>query len=213
MRTIHINEAELCCLGLFRMVLSESSQESRERAIEVMRHEVVSLGLENFPIRKGKTGSLANRPEFVQWVAETSRERYEAAHEYSEITRRYEDQNERRLNVAEQIGKMVWLSIQDGKYEGVQTDYGILYQVSEQARELKFRGAKSTDTLREIWKTYRGVVHLGMALDFCEDHPSSRINPLKLAEQYRRDLGENCPRGQTQPYIPPNEQISFLYIS
>lgn len=60
METIHISEPELNCLELFRIALSENTNDERLRAINVMRHEVVSLGLVNFPIKAGK-----NAPEFV----------------------------------------------------------------------------------------------------------------------------------------------------
>lgn len=64
---VPLNEPECECLGLFRMALSEETDEDRLRAIDIMRHEVVSLGLENFPV------SRSSHPEFVQWVAETAR--------------------------------------------------------------------------------------------------------------------------------------------
>ncbi|WP_243614663.1 hypothetical protein [Shimia aestuarii] len=74
MEIVTINEPESRCLELFRMALSESTQVARMAAITVMKHEVVSLGLDSFPIGAGKTS-----PAFVQWVAETSQDRYEAA--------------------------------------------------------------------------------------------------------------------------------------
>ncbi|MBU2941888.1 hypothetical protein Q8W25_19835 [Shimia thalassica] len=209
MKTIPINEAELGCLGLFRMALSENTHEARVRAIAAMRHEVVSLGLESFPIR----GRGENDPEFVRWVAETSAERHEAAHAYAAIAQRYDRQNKRKLNVAEHIGKLVWDSIQDQRFQGLQTKNGILAQVREDAKAQSVEGARDKDTLRKIWKCYRGVVHLGMALDYCEDNPDSHRNVLHLAERFRLGLNRNCPKGTKTPYVSESNQISFLYLS
>ena len=146
-------------------------------------------------------------------MAETAGERHEAAFELSQTFNRYEDRNERKLNVAEQIGKLVWLSIQDKKFEGVQTNNGLLKQVQDDARKHDVSGAKDKDTVRKIWNTYRGVVHLGMAIDYCDESPDQNLNVLHVAERFRRDLSQSCPKGTSKPYVDPAEQISFLYIS
>ena len=151
--------------------------------------------------------------EFVQWIAKTSSERHEASYEFSQTARRYEERNERKLNVAEHIGKLVWLSIQDKKFEGVQTDEGILKQVRDVALENKVSGAKDLDVLRKTWKTYRGVVHLGMAMDYCDEQPDPERNVLHVAETYRRGLSLFCPKGTKKPYVPVGDQITFLYLS
>ncbi|KPA20839.1 hypothetical protein shim_27530 [Shimia sp. SK013] len=101
---IQFNEPEFLSLELFGVALSEPSEKARLRAIEVMRQEVTSLGLGSFPMGPGHKRS----PNFVLWVAETSQARYEAAHEYSQILQRCEAKNERKLNIAEHVGKLVW---------------------------------------------------------------------------------------------------------
>ncbi len=204
---VPLNEPESECLGLFRMALSEETDEERLRAIDIMRHEVVSLGLENFPV------SRSSHPEFVQWVAETAKYRQDAAHTFHEIAGRYERKNERKLNVAEYIGKRVWDSIQTKRFQGVQVKGGLLEQTRDYAKQNGVGGARDLDVLRRIWSTYRGVVHLGMAMDYCEDHPETTWHVLHLAEKFRSGLSSNCPKGTSLPYVDPKTQISFLYIS
>ena len=110
---IRLNEPECAALELFRMALSEETAEDRLSAIEVMRHEVVSMGLESFPITE------ASSPKFVRWAATTAQPRYEAAHAFYEVAQRYEGKQERQFNIAEYIGKKVWDSIETGKFQGV----------------------------------------------------------------------------------------------
>ncbi|WP_412565615.1 hypothetical protein [Thalassobius sp. MITS945101] len=204
---VRLNEPECAALGLFRMALSEATAADRLSAIEVMRHEVVSMGLESFPITE------ASSPKFVRWAATTAPPRYEAAHAFHQILQRYNSKNERQLNIAEYIGKKVWDSIETGKFQGVQVAGGLLEQTSEYAREMGVRGAKDLDVLRKIWKRYRGVVHLGMTMDYVEEHPETRAHVLHLAERIRLGLSTNCPKGTSVPYVDPQEQISFLYVS
>lgn len=204
---VRLNEPQCAALGLFRMALSEATAADRLSAIEVMRHEVVSMGLESFPITQ------ASSPKFVRWAATTAQPRYEAAHAFHEIAQRYNSKNERQLKIAEYIGKKVWDSIETGKFQGVQVAGGLLEQTSEYAREMGVRGAKDLDVLRKIWKRYRGVVHLGMAMDYVEEHPETRVHVLHLAERIRLGLSTNCPKGTSIPYVDPQEQISFLYVS
>ncbi|SMP37176.1 hypothetical protein [Shimia sagamensis] len=204
---IPLNGPECECLGLFRMAISEETDEERLRAIQVIRHEVVSLGLENFPIGKSSSN------EFTRWIAETARERYDAAHEFGEIAQRYEGKNERHLNIAEYIGKRVWDSIQNEKFQGLHTPSGILEQTSDYARKMGIRGARDQSVLREIWGKHRGVVHLGMAMDFCEDHPGTTWHVLQLAETFRAGLSSNYPQNAPSPYVDPDVQLSFFYLS
>ena len=213
MNEIHLNEPELLSLELFRVALSEPSPKARLRAVEVMRQEVISMGLENFPILKKGAGQKKNHPNFVQWVAETAADRCDAARDYVGIFQRYQKINEKKLNVAEYIGKHVWQTIQEQKFQGVQVAGGILEQVRDVARELDVSGARDENTVRNIWKRYRGVVHLGMAMDYWEDHPSSEMHILHVAEKIRQGLSESCPKGTSKPYVDPSDQISFLYIS
>jgi hypothetical protein len=214
-QVVTIDQVELQCIELFRVALSEKTHDLRRRAIKNVKHEVVA---ENLSIMSERAEydwmSSPRNAEMVTWIAKTSMGRHEAAHELAKTLQRFEEGQDTALIVAEQIGKMIWLSVHDGKFEGVYTDYGILFQVSEQARSLGFRGGKSLETLRKVWRTYSGVVHLGMALDFCEDNPPAETeHVLDLAERYRRILSENCPRGTDKAYVDPEEQISFSYKS
>ncbi|TGD64080.1 hypothetical protein EYC08_11685 [Tabrizicola sp. WMC-M-20] len=214
MLRVSINEPELRSLEYIRIALSEPTPDLREKAIANAKQEMVTLRLTTLNEKFGTAWtSEPQNAEFVQWIAQTSAERHEASYEFSQTGRRYEDRNERRLNVAEHIGKLIWLSIQDKRFEGVQTDEGLLKQVSNQARDHSISGAKDKDTLREIWKTYRGIVHLGMALDYCDEHPASEQNVLHLAEEYRKSLSHFCPKGTKTPYVLECEQIKFVYCS
>ena len=66
---VPLNEPECAALGLFRMALSEETAADRLSAIEVMRHEVVSMGLDSFSITE------TSCPEFVRWAATTNNSR------------------------------------------------------------------------------------------------------------------------------------------
>jgi hypothetical protein len=211
---VDINELGLDSIDLIRTALSEETPDLRERAIKNVTHDVVARGVDLLMQQRGpKWQSDPANSEFVQWVATTSVKRIDAAYELSETGKRYDSKNEKKLNIAEHIGYIVCLSIWDGKFEGVQVDGGILDQVRAEAKRDKITGARDKDTIRKIWKTYRGVVHLGMALKYCEDNPEQGWNVLHLAEEFRRCLSEHCPRGTKVPYVDPEEQISFLYIS
>ena len=120
MLTISISEPELQSIGLIRLALSETTAELREQAIANAKHEVMALRLEAISNSLG-TGGMSDpqNAEFVQWIAKTSSERHEASYELSRTARRYEERNERNLNVAEHFGKLIWLSIQEKKFEGV----------------------------------------------------------------------------------------------
>lgn len=202
---VPLNELECECLQLFRMALSEETEEDRIRAIDIMRHEVVSISLGNFPVDK------SSHPKFVQWVAETAQSRYDAAHNLHGIARRYEGYNERKLNIAEYIGKCVCDSIQAERFQGVQVKGGLLEQTQDYTKQNKISGGRDLDVLRRTWNTYRGVVHLGMAMDYCEDHPETTWHVLDLAETFRTKLSSNCPKGTSSPYVNPEAQISFLF--
>lgn len=214
MRIVRINQRELQSIHYIRVALSEGTAELREKAVTNAKHEIVAFELAALSERYGKAWTSDPENEtLVKWVAQTSAERHEAIYEFSQTGRRYEETNERRLNVAEHIGKQVWLTILENRFEGVQTEDGLLKRVSDQARDLKIRGAQDKDTLREIWKAYRGVVHLGMALDYFDDYPESEQNVLHLAEDYRQGLSRFCPKGTKAPYVSENEQVKFVYCS
>jgi fructose-specific component phosphotransferase system IIB-like protein len=214
MLSVPINEPELRSIDYIRIALSEPTPELREKAIANAKHELVALRLEALSHKLGsKWMSDPQNAEFVQWIARTSSERHEASYAFSQTARQYEERNERKLNVAEHIGKLIWLSIQDNRFEGVQTPEGILKRVSDQAQEYNVSGARDLDTLRGIWKTYRGVVHLGMAIDYCEDNPNQAQNVISVAENFRLNLSHFCPKGTKKPYVPETDQIKFCYSS
>lgn len=214
MTVIYLNEYELGAIELIRVALSEPSQELRLRGILNAKHDVSATRIEQLAgVFGDEWASHPANASFVQWVAKTSAQRHEAAIELMQLGQRYERRNERKLNVAEQIGELIWRSIASGEFRGVQTDTGILTQVREIAKDAHVSGGRDKDTLREIWNDYRGVVHLGMAITDCENNPELNMNVLHLAEFYRRALSENCPKSQTEPYVDPAAQISFIYLS
>lgn len=204
---ISLNEPECECLGLFRMALSEETDDDRSRAIEVMRHEVVSLGLENFPI------SNSTHLEFINWTARTAQVRYNAGREFYGIAQRFDSKNELKLNIAEYIGKLVWESIATKRFQGLHVKGGILDQTRDFAKKNAIHGARDKDVLRKIWKAYRGVVHLGMAMDYSEQHPETTLHVLQIAETFRAGLASNHPKGWSEPYVASERQISFEYIT
>jgi hypothetical protein len=59
MKTVSIDGAQLTSLKLYRMALSEDSQEKRLRAIEVVTHDVVARQLNLFASSKGKGCDLS----------------------------------------------------------------------------------------------------------------------------------------------------------
>lgn len=211
---IPINQPELLSIDFMRIALSEPSDGERQKAIKSIKLDIEASRLEALNTKFGTAWTQdPKNAALVQWVAANAPERHEAAVQLSQIGKRYEAKNERKLNVAEHIGIVIWLSIQDGKFEGLHTRGGILEQVSDDARTFKVTGAKDNDTLRKIWNSYRGVVHLGMAISYCEDNPSQSINILHLAERFRCSLCENCPKGTSKPYVNQNIQFSFPYKS
>ena len=214
MHRVSINEQELFFLELFRIALSAETHAERLSAIRHVKHSVIAARLQNLAENPGP-GWIKDpeNKDLVEWAAVTAPERDEAIYEFSRVSRDYEDRNERRLNIAEHVGNMIGLSIEDGKFEGVQTNSGILYQLTEVGKEHNVRGAKDKDTVRKSWGCYRSVVHLGMAMDICENLSASSAEVLLMAEHIRRRLSETCPKGTSKPYVPPEEQISFVYKS
>ncbi len=212
MLTVSINQAEMLSIEYVRIALSEPTADLRERAIANAKQDVMAITIETLNGRVGTDWmSDPQHAELAKWIATSSSERHQASYEYSQTIRRYEDGNERKLNVAEHIGKLIWHSIQDDKFKGLQTPGGILEQVRDEAKKYKIGGARDKDTLRGIWNTYRGVVHLSMALDYLEEHPNHGRNVLDLAENYRRGLSLFCPKGTKRPYVAESEQTKFVY--
>ena len=211
---VALNEPEKQSIELIRAALSEESDDLRERAIKNVKHEVVGTRLESLFAALGAEGVAdpANTA-FIQWVATSSLARTEAAYELSETGLRYKNTNERKLSLAEEIGFLIFSSIQDRDFRGVHTKRGILEQISHVAREDGARGAKDNEVLAKLWKTYKGVVHLGMAIKWAEENPGQPFEVLELAECFRMKLSENCPKGTQKPYVDPDVQFCFIYKS
>ncbi|MHA6347591.1 hypothetical protein [Roseivivax sp. CAU 1761] len=214
MPAVWINEADSCYLELFQIALSAEAREARAAALRRVKHVVIAARLDLLSEKEGPDwSSEPDNRSLLAWMAQTGPERHDAIHEFSRVSRTYEDRNERRLNIAEHAGKLVYLSILEGKRQGVQTPDGILYQVTLDGHEHGVSGARDKDTVRKSWNMYRGVVHLGMAMDFCEEPLAEPGETLIRAEQIRRTLSETCPKGTSKPYVPEDEQISFSYMS
>lgn len=125
---VALNESELMFIELFRVALSAPTHEERLAAIGHVKHEVVATQLQEINRKLGPDWWVhheANK-ELVSWVAGTAGQREDAIYEFCRVLHDYESKNERRLNVAEYVGQMIYLSITDGKFEGVQTGRGIL---------------------------------------------------------------------------------------
>ncbi len=211
MQQVAINEKELFFIELFRIALSAETLEDRLATNQLVRHEVIAARLQNLAENPGPDWvSDTDNKYLVEWVAMTAAERDEAIHEFSRVSRIYKDRNERRLNIAEHAGKLVYLSILEGKREGVQTSAGILYQLTLAGREHGIRGAKDKDVVRRSWGTFRGIVHLGMAMDFCENRGTSLEEDLAVAEEIRRVLSNTCLKGTDRPYVLREEEVSFI---
>lgn len=214
---VMISGPQLQYLELIRVALSEGDHEQRMRAINNVKHEV-RMNLLELLVAKGEANGISalSNAEFSQEMAKAAIEAQEATREFSQTERRYEGVNgrgnERKLNVAEHIGKLVFLSIREGKFHGVHSEIGILEKVRHDAKLYKISGARDDDTLRKIWKTYRGVVHLGIAMEFYEDTPNWRPEVLGVAEEIRCALSQNCPRNHKEPYVDPEDQISFILV-
>lgn len=147
---VALNEVEVRGIEIFRTALSEESIGLRKRAIENFRHETVSERLkklvETVPHARLKacTNSL-----FMQWFTETSSHRTDAAFEFAETTRRYDDKNEKKLNIAEEIGVYIFVFIKDYKFKGIHTKGGIFEHVRADAIKEGVHGAKDKDVLRK----------------------------------------------------------------
>ncbi len=214
MLEVTINEPELHGIEQIRMGLSEREADVRETAILNIKHDIMGVRIALLKDRYGPdwTSEPANA-DLSKWITDTGEERQEAMVSMMDTSKRYEANNEFRLNVAERIGKCIVASIDAGKFEGVQSLTGILAQVRDEAKKAKIRGAVDKDVLRRIWKDYRGVVHLGMAIDYCGGNPLARADVLRVAEQVRCLLSEKCPKGTSKPYVDPRKQIKFVYLS
>ena len=214
MPTVPINEPEAEFIGLIRLALSEADNPERLKAIRTVKLDIESARLDKLNSEFGTDWMQdPKNAELVQWIASSTTERHEAGFDLSQTGQRFESKNQLKLNVAEHIGLLIFHSIQDEKFEGLHSFGGILDQVSDDARNSNTRGAKDTDTLRKNWNTYRGVVHLGLAINYCEENPDQGFHVLHLAELFERTLSENCPKGTSKPYVDQGDQTHFAYKS
>lgn len=199
---------------MFRVALSEPDHDARLCAIRAVRHEVAFYSLRELFSSRCYTECVSSSDyNFLKWAAETAMIRHEAMLQFAEVANRYESSNERRLNVAEEIGFTIFESVKDEKFRGVHTPGGILEQVREKSQKEKVHGGKDIDTLRTVWKTYCGVVHLGMAITYLEEHSVQHFHFLQLAEFFRELLSTSCPKSTKAPYVLASKQIKFLYLS
>jgi len=211
METVFLNGSQLQYIELIRVAVSEADNAQRMQAIKNVKHDVVAEQLDLLlKDRDADWFSAQNNADLLAWVAKTGATRHKAVYEISQLVKCFDEKNDRQLSIAEHIGMRVRLSILEEKFEGVQTELGIIQQTRDYAIDKKIYGARDTSTLQEIWGMYRGVVHLGMAMELCEDIPTVGFDVLDQAERIRRDLSENCPRGTSKPYVDPSEQICFV---
>ena len=210
MYQVRLREWDLTHIEMIRIALSEETDQARLEAIQNVRQEVDAQSIKIFRDDEVFWPAIKRHPKTIEWIADTSPDRHDAGSAIAELFERYEKRNERHLNIAERIGKAVFSTIEDNEFRGLQTESGILKMVSDEARDLKLHGARDKDVVRKIWTTYRGVVHLGMALDDLYDNPDQDFQLLQKAEFYREHLATNRPRNATEPYVSPEVQFQFL---
>ncbi|MEP3675379.1 hypothetical protein [Sulfitobacter sp.] len=211
METVLISDTQVQFIEMFRIALSAPDNRQRLRAISNLKQEVATQVDELIVDGRSEEWMSANAEFFRRSMLEAPARRAAAA-EFSQIEREYEGSRgrEKKLNIAEHIGMRVLLTIKEGKFEGLQTEIGILEQVRHFSQQEKIFGARDHDTLRKIWGTYRGVVHLGMAMDLFGDSALQSFDMLFLAEQIRMELSRHSPRSSNKPYVDDREQISFV---
>lgn len=212
--TVSLDMFESAYIEMFRFALSETTHEARMGAIRMVRHDVTANRL-NELLQSAEYRRRASPEDysFLRWAAETASLRHEAAIGLMDLETRFQAGQQRKLNVAEEIGIRVFHSVREGEFKGIQVYGGILERVRDDAKQEGVHGARDFDTLRGIWKTYRGVVHFGMAITYLEDNPDQPWDVLELAEKFRSVLSSNCPKGTRQPYVRASEQIKFHYLS
>ncbi len=213
METVFINDTQIQFIEMFRIALSAPDNLQRLRAISNLKQDVAAQVDELIVDGRSEEWMSANAEFFRRSMLDAPARRA-AANEFSQTECEFEGSRgqgrEKKLNIAEHIGMRVWLSIKEGKFEGLQTEIGILEQVRHFARQEKIFGAQDRDTLRKIWGAYRGVVHLGMAMDLYGDSALPSFDMLTLAEQIRQELSSHSPRSSKKPYVDEGEQISFF---
>ena len=214
MITFRIDEKELLLVNLIRLALSEDDMTARVRSIKNVKYFVSTISTQIIlDFEENERFVDHFKMPYLRYLAKISERSHDATYELAEVQQRYEARNDTKLNIAEHVGRYIWNSIESKKFEGLHTEIGILQQVQREARAKRVAGARDKDVLRKIWSTYRGVVHLGMAMDYCEENPDHDMNVLQIAESYRRTLSDHCPKGTSKPYVSADEQIKFIYSS
>lgn len=104
----------------------------------------------------------------------------------------------------------MWDSIQRQEFKGLHGTGGILEQVRTIAKQEGIQRARDKDVLSMTWMTYRGGVHLGMAMDYCEDNPGMGLEVLDVAEKFRLGLRQGFPKKTRKPYVLEEEKFSFV---
>ncbi len=215
MEKVHIDWAQLQFIEMFRVALSAADNTERLKAIANLKQDAAAHVDELIVDGRGEgwISSPANA-ELLRRSALTASARRAAAGEFSHTEREFEGSRgqgrEKKLNIAEHIGMRVLLTIKEEKFEGLQTEIGILEQVRHFAQQEKIFGAQDRDTLSKTWGTYRGVVHLGMAMELYGDSALPSFDMLTLAEKIRMELSRHSPRSSNKPYVDEGEQISFV---
>ncbi len=213
METVFINDTQLQFIEMFRIALSAPDNPQRLRAISNLKQDVAAQVDELIVDGRSEEWMSANA-EFFRRSTLDAPVRRAAAAEFAQTEREFEGSRGRgrgkKLSIAEHTGMRVWATIKEGKFEGLQTEIGILEQVSHFARQQKIFGAQDHDILRKIWRTYRGVVHLGMAMELYGDSVPPSFGIITLAEQIRMDLSRHSPKSSNKPYVDESEQISFV---
>ncbi|UWR21291.1 hypothetical protein [Sulfitobacter sp. S190] len=213
--TVYFNNFEIRYLEMFYVALSEPTHDLRMRAIANVRHEV-EAETDSFLVEDHAAGRIKvpSIDEHYKKMALAARKRDVAKRCLFETEARFtgsgKASNQRRLETADLIGMKILTSILDKKYDGVYSETGILQQVREQSIRENLNVFKDHDSLRKIWKQYRGIVHLSIALGLEEDRSTGRREVIKVAEAYRQILSSSCPRGTQTPYVALSEQILFL---
>ncbi|MBB5723353.1 hypothetical protein FHS72_002993 [Loktanella ponticola] len=214
MLTVYIDELDLTILEYYRAALSEDTFDGRKKAISDLAKQVKLWELKGLMKNdEWKKEMLEEKPENLLQMALDIAEWSDGAVAFTHVISRFDNGQNRKLRIADQIGLEIWRSIKAGKFRGVHTVIGVLNTVRHKTQKLKFNGGRDKNGLREKWNTYRGVVHFGIARAFCKERGLDNHALLEVAEGIRRQLSSNCPKGTSKPYVDEGEKISFVYKS
>lgn len=134
----------------------------------------------------------------------------EAERHIGQVEARFKRTQGRHLCIAEDIGQLALNSIADGEFRGVRTDTGLIESYCHDARKKGARGATDRKSVEGIWTKYRGVVHLGLVIDYLERIGDSLDEVFKKAWYFALLLASGYPKGTGKPYVPPDEKINFI---